>query len=88
MPACSFSSEREKERGVNLGGRGRGGDGGWETVIRIYCMKKFYFQFLKARRERWGWGWGWGVLLQHLPKRDSTLSQASDNLSEHLEGQT
>lgn len=53
MPAC-FLTETEKV--VDLNGRGGGkelGDvGGGETVVRIYYIKKIYFQEKKKNKEK------------------------------------
>ena len=41
---CFFSNKRERENvcGFELGGEVENVEG--ETIIRIYCMKKIYFQ--------------------------------------------
>lgn len=49
-----FSQKRQKGGVVpdgREGGKELGEIEGGEAIIKIYCMKKFYFQFKKKKRE-------------------------------------
>lgn len=55
LVACFCSNERER-KGVDSGGwrveQDLGRVGGGEILIRIYCIKKIYFQFLKSTTKQ------------------------------------